>query len=220
MNNGRVVLALRFDSVLLRTCADQSRGRPPGYAVDHRELGERLNRLVSKSSIGSSLPSLRLVLRPVRAFPGPFPSPTVVFQLATLLVIAQYDAVGEEKSGEDRQRDIELYKVLRGRKSELEELLRTRINELRSVCLREGEITGEMPEEIRATLRPGEDMPKLKKRVGTSFSIPEEILKCDKIAEMVSPINAAKERSWKTAISTTPTVKAVPTDTARNLTRS
>ncbi|VDO87142.1 unnamed protein product [Heligmosomoides polygyrus] len=86
-----------------------------------------------------------------------------------------------EKSGEDRQRDIELYKVLRSKKAELEELLKARISELRTICLREGEITGEMPEEMSATLRPGEEMPKLKKRVGTSFSIPEEILRSDKV---------------------------------------
>lgn len=73
------------------------RGRPPGYAVDHRELGERLNRLVSKSSIGSSLPSLRHVLSLVRMesrFPRTVRS-TAMFQFASLLVIAQYDAVGE-----------------------------------------------------------------------------------------------------------------------------
>lgn len=43
-----------------------------------------------------------------------------------------------EKSGEDRQRDIELYKVLRSKKAELEELLKARISELRTICLREG----------------------------------------------------------------------------------
>lgn len=70
--------------------------------------------------------------------------------------------------------------MLRSKKAELEELLKARISELRTICLREGEITGEMPEEMSATLRPGEEMPKLKKRVGTSFSIPEEILRSDK----------------------------------------
>nr|CDJ96166.1 FERM domain-containing protein 4B [Haemonchus contortus] len=137
-------------------------GRTQGSAVDHRELGEKLNRLVSRSSIGSSLPSLSSL------------------HSSSSLNTMPSAKVADEKTGEDRQRDIELYKILRGKKAELEELLKARINELRSVCLKEGELTGEMPQEISATLRPGEEMPKLKKRVGTSFSIPEEILKSDK----------------------------------------
>ncbi|ETN68958.1 hypothetical protein NECAME_05414 [Necator americanus] len=187
------------------------RGRPAGSAVDHRELGERLNRLVSKSSIGSSLPSLRLVFARIISSVHQVDHNFLFLFFSSLHSSSSLNTMPSakvadgscanlptlknglrQKSGEDRQRDIELYKVLRGRKAELEELLRTRINELRSICLREGEITGEMPEEIKTTLRPGEEMPKLKKRVGTSFSIPEEILKCDK-ADKISQLETDVE---------------------------
>ncbi|XGW25740.1 hypothetical protein V3C99_006833 [Haemonchus contortus] len=152
-------------------------GRTQGSAVDHRELGEKLNRLVSRSSIGSSLPSLSSLHSSSSL--NTMPSAKVADGSYSQHRQGLKNGL-KQKTGEDRQRDIELYKILRGKKAELEELLKARINELRSVCLKEGELTGEMPQEISATLRPGEEMPKLKKRVGTSFSIPEEILKSDK----------------------------------------
>ncbi|KAK6053129.1 hypothetical protein COOONC_09367, partial [Cooperia oncophora] len=153
-------------------------GRAQGSAVDHRELGEKLNRLVSRSSIGSSLPSLSSLHSSSSL--NTMPSAKVADGSYSHRPALKNGL--KQKSGEDRQRDIELYKILRGKKAELEELLKARINELRSVCLKEGELTGEMPQEISATLRPGEEMPKLKKRVGTSFSIPEEMLKSDKVS--------------------------------------
>ncbi|VDM61246.1 unnamed protein product [Angiostrongylus costaricensis] len=146
----------------------------PGF--DQHDFSDRLNRLISQSSIGSSLPSLSslhsassLITMPAAKVADGSLTPLPLFFLFVNLII-------------DRQRDLELYKILRGKKAELEELLRSRLHELRLICLKEGEITGEMPEEINTTLKPGEEMPKLKKRVGTSFSIPEEILKSDKVS--------------------------------------
>ncbi|WKY08619.1 hypothetical protein Q1695_007839 [Nippostrongylus brasiliensis] len=109
-------------------------GRQPVFAVDHRELGEKLNRLVSRSSIGSSLPSLSSLHSSSSL--TTMPSAKVAdgsFSNRPMLKNGL-----KQKSGEDRQRDIELYKILRGKKAELEELLRARVNELRSVCLKEG----------------------------------------------------------------------------------
>ncbi|KAK6014105.1 hypothetical protein OSTOST_20546 [Ostertagia ostertagi] len=182
-------------------------GRTQGSAVDHRELGEKLNRLISRSSIGSSLPSLSSWLRhsqlntmpSAKVADGSYSHrPSLKNGLKRKLLLTAFVfltcaccqrrafyyhmSFSCREDSEDRQRDIELYKILRGKKAELEELLKARINELRSVCMKEGELTGEMPQEISATLRPGEEMPKLKKRVGTSFSIPEEILKSDKVS--------------------------------------
>ena len=38
-----------------------------------------------------------------------------------------------------------------------------------------------MPPEIYDALMPGEDVPKLKRRIGTAFSIPEELINADKV---------------------------------------
>uniref|UniRef100_A0A158P9X5 CUPID domain-containing protein n=1 Tax=Angiostrongylus cantonensis TaxID=6313 RepID=A0A158P9X5_ANGCA len=186
---------------------------------DQHDFSDRLNRLISQSSIGSSLPSLSslhsassLTTMPAaKVADGSCPSLPTLMNVAPLPIFFLFinhsfsHFFVAEKSGEDRQRDVELYKILRGKKTELEDLLRSRLHELRLICLKEGEITGEMPEEINTTLRPGEEMPKLKKRIGTSFSIPEEILKSDKVrvsnnltdVELHKRIVAAAERLAK-----------------------
>ncbi|KAJ1346189.1 hypothetical protein KIN20_000915 [Parelaphostrongylus tenuis] len=168
---------------------DKEKSGPTAVSgFDQHEFSDRLNRLISRTSIGSSIQSLSSLhsssslntMPSAKVADGSCPNrPTLMNGL-------------RQKTAEDRQRDIELYKILRGKKAELEELLRTRLSELRLICMKEGEITGEMPEEINTTLRPGEEMPKLKKRVGTSFSIPEEILKSDK-ADKISQLETDVE---------------------------
>ncbi|VDK25688.1 unnamed protein product [Anisakis simplex] len=82
-----------------------------------------------------------------------------------------------EKSEEEKQKDIELYRELKQRKNELEEKLLAKLEELREVCIKEAEITGEMPKEIYKTLMPGEPEPKVKRRVGTAFCLSEDVFR-------------------------------------------
>ncbi|KAH7721903.1 GRP1 binding protein [Aphelenchoides avenae] len=76
----------------------------------------------------------------------------------------------------DRQRNIDLFKKLKERRISLEDRLLDKLEELKGVCISEAELTGELPKEIYRTLLPGEPEPKVKKRVGTSFKIPDELL--------------------------------------------
>jgi len=57
------------------------------------------------------------------------------------------------------------------RKNKLETVLQDKIKQLKSLCLQESEITGELPHEYTLFMCPGEKTPVVKKRVGTSFSI-------------------------------------------------
>uniref|UniRef100_A0A1I7WMZ8 DUF3338 domain-containing protein n=1 Tax=Heterorhabditis bacteriophora TaxID=37862 RepID=A0A1I7WMZ8_HETBA len=132
--------------------------------------------------------------------------PIISHSLRVQPLVGGLDHQELKKSDEDRQRDIELYKQLKTKKAQLEEKLKMRLCELRSVCVREGELSGEMPKEMKRALLPGEELPKLKKRVGTAFSIPEEVLKADKVdkisqletdVELHRKIVAAAERLAK-----------------------
>ncbi|VDD94429.1 unnamed protein product [Enterobius vermicularis] len=110
-----------------------------------------------------------------------------------------------EKTEEERQKELEVYKELKRRKNELEEKLLAKLEELREVCIKEAEITGELPKEIYKTLMPGEVEPKVKRRVGTAFTFSEEVFKKpnDKVAmletdvELHRKIVAAAERLAK-----------------------
>ncbi|VDP15550.1 unnamed protein product [Onchocerca flexuosa] len=81
------------------------------------------------------------------------------------------DVQNREKIQEEKQKEIELYRQLKKRKNELEEKLLAKLDELRE------EITGELPKEIYKTLMPGEEEPKVKRRVGTAFSLSEDVFK-------------------------------------------
>ncbi|KAA0195086.1 hypothetical protein HAZT_HAZT012077 [Hyalella azteca] len=71
----------------------------------------------------------------------------------------------------------EMLEALRLRRSGLQEKLSAKTEELRLLCLREGELTGELPPEY--PLVPGQPPPSVRKRVGTSFALDESII--DKI---------------------------------------
>uniref|UniRef100_A0A0N4UM65 DUF3338 domain-containing protein n=1 Tax=Dracunculus medinensis TaxID=318479 RepID=A0A0N4UM65_DRAME len=97
-----------------------------------------------------------------------------------------------------------LYQELKKRKNILEEKLLAKLDELREVCIQEAEITGEMPREIYKTLMPGEGEPKVKRRIGTAFSLSDDVLKKnDRISmletdvELHRKIVAAAERLAK-----------------------
>jgi len=71
------------------------------------------------------------------------------------------------------QRDM--YAALKARKEVLEEALRKKTEELKAICIKEGELTGELPQEI--PLNPGEPLPQIRRRVGTAFSLSPDIIK-------------------------------------------
>uniref|UniRef100_A0A0N5A8T7 DUF3338 domain-containing protein n=1 Tax=Syphacia muris TaxID=451379 RepID=A0A0N5A8T7_9BILA len=155
----------------------------PNIGVDLRELGERLTRLICHSSIGSSLPSLSSLSSLNSGMPSAkvadgscssLPSLQAGFNRKTDQNIL---TINMEKSEEERKKDLELYKELKLRKNKLEEKLLEKLEELREVCIKEAEITGEMPKEIYKTLMPGEAEPKVKRRIGTSFTLSEDVFK-------------------------------------------
>ncbi|KHN88036.1 FERM domain-containing protein 4B, partial [Toxocara canis] len=139
--------------------------------LDLTELSEKLSRLISQSSIGSSLPSLSSL----NSLSGGMRSAKVADGSCTSL--PSLNSGYSHKSEEEKQRDLELYRELKRRKNELEEKLLAKLEELREVCIKEAEITGEMPKEIYKTLMPGEPEPKVKRRVGTAFCLSEEVFK-------------------------------------------
>ncbi|XP_022256679.1 uncharacterized protein LOC106472386 isoform X2 [Limulus polyphemus] len=64
--------------------------------------------------------------------------------------------------------------ILKARKEALEKMLRSRREELKLLCLREGELTGEVPPDIPLTA--GEAPPTFKRRVGTSFALNNRLI--------------------------------------------
>ncbi|XP_077487000.1 uncharacterized protein LOC144098323 isoform X5 [Amblyomma americanum] len=68
----------------------------------------------------------------------------------------------------------EMLAALKARKEALEEALRKKVEELKSVCLKEGEVTGELPPEM--PLAPGEPPPQVRRRVGTAFILDDQLL--------------------------------------------
>ena len=69
---------------------------------------------------------------------------------------------------------LEMVASLQARREELEHKLAAKNEELKLLCIQEAEITGVLPPEI--PLEPGETPPTLRRRVGTSFALPESLL--------------------------------------------
>ncbi|CDR32618.1 FERM domain-containing protein [Caenorhabditis elegans] len=168
--------------------------------VDHQELTEKLNRLTSTSSLGSSLPSLSSLHS--NSSIGTMPSAKIgdgstsslpmssAKPMSTQTSEPQLPDVPEpneslhNKTIDEFQKDQEKCDRLKARKAELEMRLRQKMQELKDVCVEEGDITGEMPVEINDVVLPGDDFPRLKRRVGTAYSIPDELIKADKADKM------------------------------------
>uniref|UniRef100_A0A914WRH6 Cytohesin Ubiquitin Protein Inducing domain-containing protein n=1 Tax=Plectus sambesii TaxID=2011161 RepID=A0A914WRH6_9BILA len=138
-------------------------------AINFDELAEKLTRLTSSSSVSSNNTSSLM------STPSNMAS-TVRTRDGSPASIPSLHSAVHQKSDEDRQRDLETYRLLKTKKLALEEALTRKLRELRETCISEGEITGEMPKEVYRSLAPGEPEPKIKRRVGTSFSLSSDFL--------------------------------------------
>ncbi|XP_022187271.1 probable serine/threonine-protein kinase tsuA isoform X1 [Nilaparvata lugens] len=63
---------------------------------------------------------------------------------------------------------------LQSRKEALESLLREKNEELKTLCIQEAELTGVLPPET--PIEPGESPPAFRRRVGTAFTLPENLI--------------------------------------------
>ena len=79
-----------------------------------------------------------------------------------------------ELTEEARRARMEMVAALKARREALEEKLKEKKSLLKEVCLKEGELTGELPPEI--PLAPGEPLPVIRRRVGTEFQISESLM--------------------------------------------
>ena len=68
----------------------------------------------------------------------------------------------------------EMLEALKLRREGLSQKLASKEEELRLLCLREGELTGSLPPEYPQV--PGEELPTVRKRVGTSFALDETMI--------------------------------------------
>ena len=67
-----------------------------------------------------------------------------------------------------------MLEALKLRQAGLREKLESKTEELRLLCMREGELTGTLPPEYPAV--PGQPPPTVRKRVGTAFALDETII--------------------------------------------
>uniref|UniRef100_A0A915IJE4 Cytohesin Ubiquitin Protein Inducing domain-containing protein n=1 Tax=Romanomermis culicivorax TaxID=13658 RepID=A0A915IJE4_ROMCU len=81
-----------------------------------------------------------------------------------------------ERTEEDKRNCRENSRQLKLKRCELEKLLTVKLAELKEMCIREGNLVGQVPSEIRHCLARGEEIPKVQRRVGTSFSIPLDVM--------------------------------------------
>ena len=78
----------------------------------------------------------------------------------------------EEQIEEAKRLKVEMLAALKARREALEAKLKEKNALLKELCIKEGELTGELPPEI--PLNPGEPVPAIRKRVG-KFSSEQSI---------------------------------------------
>lgn len=104
---------------------------------------------------------------------SPLPGPSSA--VAPTSCAASVASLGSTGSGNDRAaKQAEMVATLQARRAQLEAKLASKNEELKILCIQEAELTGVLPPEI--PLEPGETPPTLRRRVGTSFTLPESLL--------------------------------------------
>ncbi len=81
----------------------------------------------------------------------------------------------KEQKEEAKRAKMEMVAALKARREALEAKLKEKQKILKDLCIKEGELTGELPPEI--PLAPGEPVPQIRRRVGTEFAISQNLLK-------------------------------------------
>lgn len=87
---------------------------------------------------------------------------------------AEAEALRQQQSEEAKRARMEMVAALKARKEALEAKLKDKQKLLKELCIKEGELTGELPPEI--PLAPGEPVPQIRRRVGTEFALSEKTL--------------------------------------------
>ncbi len=93
-------------------------------------------------------------------------------------------AAEAEESEAARAARLEIVAALKARKTAMDDKLKAKLDELKKLCLQEGELTGQLPVEFPLT--PGEPAPIIRRRVGTSFTLPENLLNKAKSSKVPS----------------------------------
>ncbi|XP_053326105.1 FERM domain-containing protein 4B isoform X1 [Spea bombifrons] len=81
---------------------------------------------------------------------------------------------GSQDSEVSEEHKVEKILELKKKEKALQDVLLKKIEELKKICLREAEITGKLPTEY--PLGPGEKPPPIRKRMGTSFKLDDNLL--------------------------------------------
>uniref|UniRef100_A0A8D2ZS96 FERM domain containing 4A n=1 Tax=Scophthalmus maximus TaxID=52904 RepID=A0A8D2ZS96_SCOMX len=79
---------------------------------------------------------------------------------------------GSQESDSSQTAKKDMLAALRARQDALEETLKQRLEELKSICIREAELTGKLPKEY--PLDPGEEPPTVRRKIGTAFKLDEQ----------------------------------------------
>ncbi|KAG7454327.1 hypothetical protein MATL_G00258500 [Megalops atlanticus] len=79
---------------------------------------------------------------------------------------------GSQESDSSQTAKKDMVAALKARQEALEETLRQRLEELKSICIREAELTGKLPKEY--PLEPGEEPPTVRRKIGTAFKLDEQ----------------------------------------------
>ncbi|XP_036375760.1 FERM domain-containing protein 4A-like [Megalops cyprinoides] len=79
---------------------------------------------------------------------------------------------GSQESDSSQTAKKDMLAALKARQEALEETLRQRLEELKSICIREAELTGKLPKEY--PLEPGEELPTVRRKIGTAFKLDEQ----------------------------------------------
>jgi FERM domain-containing protein 4 len=78
-----------------------------------------------------------------------------------------------EKSAQERAERNEKYAALAARKEALERQVREKNDDLKRLCVQEAELSGSLP--LETPLEPGELPPAFRRRIGTAFTIPDNL---------------------------------------------
>lgn len=81
----------------------------------------------------------------------------------------------DQQSEETKRARMEMVAALKARREALDAKLKEKLKQLKDLCIKEGELTGELPPEI--PLAPGEPVPQIRRRVGTEFALSMDLLK-------------------------------------------